>query len=165
MVMVNEGNLKCPRCREYVIEADPEEYPDGVDHETPGADESDKPCGECAPHVENGRPQQTPQDEFKCKLLRNSSLRNISRVRMVATYHGNWWAGAPRIVGLLVPRRTQQDHYGSAFIHFTDAGKIIERRLGCMPGGPHGEWYTARASELPREKWQALRNFYNNLPH
>ncbi|MGW3273602.1 hypothetical protein ACWDFH_19330 [Streptomyces kronopolitis] len=48
MAVIQEGCLRCPDCREYVIEADPELYPDGVDYDTPDADESEKKCGSCA---------------------------------------------------------------------------------------------------------------------
>lgn len=50
VAIVVEGNLKCPGCREYVIEADEQEYPDGVDYETPGADESKTKCRLCRVH-------------------------------------------------------------------------------------------------------------------
>jgi hypothetical protein len=56
MAIVVEGNLACPVCREYAIEADPAQHPDGVDYDIPGADESPTPCGECAPHF------QTPEE-------------------------------------------------------------------------------------------------------
>ncbi|MEU0214039.1 hypothetical protein ABZ281_02580 [Streptomyces sp. NPDC006265] len=48
MAIVHEGCLTCPRCREYVIEIDPGDFPDGP----PEDGESPTPCGECAPHVE-----------------------------------------------------------------------------------------------------------------
>lgn len=49
MAIIVPGNLKCPECREYVIEADEELYPDGVDYDTPGADESPTACSVCEP--------------------------------------------------------------------------------------------------------------------
>ncbi|MFC9505480.1 hypothetical protein [Streptomyces sp. NPDC057002] len=48
MAIVHEGCLKCPRCREYVVEADPDDFPDGL----PEDGESPTACSECEPHVE-----------------------------------------------------------------------------------------------------------------
>ncbi|AZM47864.1 hypothetical protein DMB38_20565 [Streptomyces sp. WAC 06738] len=100
------------------------------------------------------------EDEFNCRRLPNRSIRHVTRPRWVAMFHGD-----KRVVGLLVPRSRRQDPYGRSFLHYTADGQIIENRIGYTgPDGDHGEWYTARANELPRQKWQAIRNFYLDLP-
>ncbi|MFE7114940.1 hypothetical protein ACFU99_05880 [Streptomyces sp. NPDC057654] len=52
MAIVVEGFLRCPGCREYVIGADEEQFPDGVDYETPGADQATVECLSCRGHPE-----------------------------------------------------------------------------------------------------------------
>jgi len=160
MAIVVEGNLACPRCREYVIEANPKKYPDGVDYRTPGADESETPCGECAPHVGNLR---EPTDT---RRIPNSAIRHVGRPRWVAMYEGSPTSGRKegrRRVGLLVPRPEAEHVISRAQIAFDYTGKLMEFRIGHLPDGSHGSWWTAHANELPREKWQAIRNFYINL--
>ncbi|MEV8399297.1 hypothetical protein [Streptomyces niveus] len=65
MAIVVEGYLKCPGCREYVIEADEEQYPDGVDYETPYADESKTKCRMCRVH-EDGSDEECEPDCSDC---------------------------------------------------------------------------------------------------
>lgn len=54
MAIVREGCLQCPGCGEYNIEADEKAFPDGVDYETPGADQSPTKCVPCYVHDGDG---------------------------------------------------------------------------------------------------------------
>lgn len=65
MAIVHDGFLKCPGCREYVIEADPEQYPDGVDYDTPDGDESKTKCLSCRVH-EDGSDEECEPDCSDC---------------------------------------------------------------------------------------------------
>ncbi|NIY68110.1 hypothetical protein [Streptomyces malaysiensis] len=60
MAIIQQGCLRCPGCGEYVIEAEPDEYPDGVDYETPGAAESRTNCLPCRVH--SGEGPEGPED-------------------------------------------------------------------------------------------------------
>ncbi|MGW0536321.1 hypothetical protein [Streptomyces sp. NPDC003032] len=83
MAIIREGHLRCPGCREYVIEADPEQYPDGVDYETPDADESKVPCGECAPRYQNIERLREPTD---IRRIPSNSVRHLQKPRWAAYY-------------------------------------------------------------------------------
>lgn len=155
MAIVREGCLRCPRCREYVIEIDPADFLDGP----PEDGESPTPCGECKPHAE----VKTPEAEFNCRRLRSQSVRFATRPRWVACYEGNWWEGGRRRVGLLVPRPTRQNPNGTAQIAYSYDGKLMEFAIGSMPGPLRQEWYTARAGELTREQQDAIRDFCRSL--
>ncbi|MGW6604826.1 hypothetical protein [Streptomyces sp. NPDC055036] len=97
--------------------------------------------------------------------LRYNSVRGITRPRWASTYA---YAEGKRLVGLLVRRPCEHDHYGSAFIAYSTTGEIFENTVGF---GRHRQltlnWYSAQANELPREQWRALPAFYRNLisPH
>ncbi|MFH9731798.1 hypothetical protein [Streptomyces sp. NPDC017260] len=154
MAIVREGCLRCPRCREYVIEIDPADFPDGP----PETGESPTACSECKPHAE----MKTPEEEFTCRRLRTSSLRNVTRPRWVAMYEGNWREGARRRVGLLVPRPTRQSPHGTVQIAYSLKGDVLEFTIGNLSPNPY-EWYTARAGELTREQQKAIREFHRSL--
>ena len=105
--------------------------------------------------------RKTPEEQFNCRRLPGRSVRQVHRPRWVA-YH----VGDRRIVGLLVPRPIRQDPYGGSFLRLEDDGTVFESRIGysTTTGTSTLTWYSARASELPREQWQAIRAFYRNLP-
>jgi hypothetical protein len=97
------------------------------------------------------------------RRIRNSSIRYGSRPRWVALYEGSPHGGAQegrRRVGLLVPRPTLQSPNGHSQIAYSHTGELTEFPVGFAPTGSPGAWWTARASELPREQWQAIRAFY-----
>lgn len=154
MAIIEEGNLKCTGCGEHVKPA-PE---DGAGGRLPENGESQRLCGQCATQVK------TPQEEFNCHRLTNNTIRHVGKPRWVATYESNWATGGRRRVGLLVPRPTKRNPLGRSQIAFARNGKLVEFQIGESTEGSHGEWYSARAGELPREQWQAIRAFYNNLP-
>ncbi|MEU1552222.1 hypothetical protein ABZ517_05795 [Streptomyces scabiei] len=164
MAIVHEGCLLCPVCREYVIEADEAQYPNGVDYDTPGADESKTPCGECAPHVQGTT--ETLREPTDTRPIPARSVRWLQKPRWAAYYERPVTA-APmsgrRRVGLLVPRPTQQSPNGVVQIAYAFNGTLMEFPVGSMPEGL-GQWYTASANELPREQWAAIRQFARDLP-
>ncbi|WP_329147117.1 hypothetical protein OIU91_16435 [Streptomyces sp. NBC_01456] len=182
MAIVVQGYLKCPGCREYVIEADEEQYPDGVDYETPGADESKTKCRMCRVH-EDGSDEECEPDCSDCKenkadaekeveaehlrqpadtrRISNSAIRHVGRPRWVAYYERAIDAdpqSGRRRVGLLVPRSSGRSQIAHAY-----DGTLMEFPIGLSPTGSHGAWYTAHANELPREQWQAIRTFWTDL--
>lgn len=98
------------------------------------------------------------------RRIRNSAIRYASTPRWVATYEGSPVGGLQegrRRVGLLVPRPDRKN--GHAQIAFDHKGVLREFRIGQLPSGSHGAWWTAHANELPREQWQAIRAFYDQL--
>ena len=103
----------------------------------------------------------TPEEQFKCHRLPGRSVRRVHRPRWVAHHVGDH-----RIVGLLVPRPIRQDPYGGSFLRLKDDGTVFESPVGysTTTGTSTITWYSARASELPREQQQAIRAFYRNLP-
>ncbi|WP_329271787.1 hypothetical protein [Streptomyces sp. NBC_01451] len=164
MAIVHDGCLKCPRCGEYVIEADEEQYPNGVDYRTPGADESKTPCGECAPHVQGTT--ETRREPTDTRPIPIRSVRWLQKPRWAA-YYEHPVTAAPktgrRRVGLLVPRPTPQSPNGVVQVAYAYNGTLMEFPVGSLPEGPSG-WYTARAGELTREEQKAIRAFANNRP-
>lgn len=100
------------------------------------------------------------------RRIPNWAIRNVGRPRWVAMYedspHGGRQEGRRR-VGLLVPRPDRHNVLGRSQIAYAHDGTLMEFRIGQLPDGDHGAWWTARANELPREQWQAIRNFYINL--
>ncbi|MFK0154106.1 hypothetical protein ACIQVK_18795 [Streptomyces sp. NPDC090493] len=95
------------------------------------------------------------------RLLPARSVRWLKTPRWAAYYEGG--LTGRRRVGLLVPRPTRQSPNGVVQIAYAFNGKLMEFPVGSMPEGPR-EWYTARANELPRAQWQAIRAFYRSLP-
>ncbi|MFD4949551.1 hypothetical protein ACFWNT_45495 [Streptomyces sp. NPDC058409] len=101
-----------------------------------------------------------PEEEFRCRRIPTWSMRQPSKPCWAATYHGRWSEGAERVVGLLVPRPCKHNRNALSHLVFSN-GRPFESPLGVFISG---EWYTARANELPREQWTAIRDFYKNLP-
>jgi hypothetical protein len=100
------------------------------------------------------------------RLLPNNSVRHVGRPRWVASYDGSPHGGLKegrRRVGLLVPRPTPQAPYGRSWITHNYLGEVQEFPIGYLPGGSHGAWWTAHATELPRDQWQAIRAFWTQL--
>ncbi|MFJ4739145.1 hypothetical protein [Streptomyces sp. NPDC088775] len=115
-------------------------------------------------------PQQSkirlPEDEFNCRRIPDWSMRQPgTQPRWVATYEADWTQGGKRLVGLLVPRPCKHNMNAVSHLVHTNNGEIVERHVGVnYRGEVTGTWFTARASELPREQWTAIRAFYKNLP-
>ncbi|MGW3860400.1 hypothetical protein ACWEDZ_02805 [Streptomyces sp. NPDC005047] len=111
-------------------------------------------------------PQQTPpRAPAEIRRLSNGLIRHAQRPRWVAYYEdapGSTPLTGRRRVGLLVPRH--KGHVlGRSQIAYAYDGTLMEFKIGYSAEGSHGEWYAAHANELPREQWQAIRNFWINL--
>jgi hypothetical protein len=93
-----------------------------------------------------------------------NSVRWLQTPRWAAYYEGaQGEKTGRRRVGLLVPRPSRQLPYGVAQIAYAFDGRLMEFAVSSMPEGP-GQWYTAHATELPREQWMAIRRFARDLP-
>lgn len=117
------------------------------------------PVQETAPAAQLREPVDT-------RPIPNWAIRNVGRERWVATYEGSPHSELQqgrRRVGLLVPRPDKHNVLGRSQIAFAYDGTLMEFPIGMLPCGSHGAWWTAHASELPREQWQAIRNFYINI--
>jgi hypothetical protein len=100
------------------------------------------------------------------RRIRNSAIRYGAVPRWVATYTGSYHGGlqeGARRVGLYVPRPTPQNPNGHSVLFPTDTGDVTEHPIGVTPTGSHGAWWTAHATELPREQRQAIRAHWNTL--
>ncbi|RPE39802.1 hypothetical protein EDD90_2820 [Streptomyces sp. Ag109_O5-1] len=100
------------------------------------------------------------------RRLTNNSIRHVGQPRWVAMYEGSPHSGRKegrRRVGLLIPRPTLHNPNGRSHIAYSHTGRLMEFRIGHLPDGSHGAWWTAHASELPREQWQAIRAVYDDI--
>ncbi|MEV7952975.1 hypothetical protein [Streptomyces sp. NPDC088141] len=104
-----------------------------------------------------------PEEEFNRRRIPEWSMRQHGKPRWAAVYYGHWAEGAELIVGLLVPRPCKHNQNALSHLVYRN-GAPFENPVGMFVSG---SWYTARASELPREQRAAIRAFYKNLlpPH
>ena len=95
------------------------------------------------------------------RRIPDRSIRHVTAPRWVAMYEGGLNSGLKegrRRVGLLVPRPSPQDPNGRSQIAYSYDGKLMEFKIGSTPD--LGAWWTAHATELPRDQWMAIRNHW-----
>jgi hypothetical protein len=151
MAIVNEGMLLCPGCREYVVCANPDQYPDGVDYETPGADTSPTKCRPCRVH-EDGSEEECDPDCGDC--AQNTDAQDADGTReedydCEDCYLGTGYEEPEKKTLLLVQDRKS----GSVFWFNTCTVDLVDRITGdVVATGPGFEPFS-RTLILPKKRY------------